>query len=133
MDELGWNDLYTWAGFRLENHSPSPLSFSQGPLDIERGGKWISDTNRIRYPFGPTLDSGKTKIVSMMPPEGATKWRTSFFVTRVNIPTTQLMKNKERFRNFMDKIGLHRFGMRNASSDYLNPPPEIVTSETIAL
>jgi hypothetical protein len=69
----------------------------------------------------------------MMPPEGAAKWRTSFFVTRVNMPTPQYVKNKYWFRNFMDKIGLRRFGMRSAGSDYLNPTPEVVTSKTIAL
>ena len=71
-DTRGMNDMYTWAWFRIENRSPFMLACQQGPLDIERTGTWIQDTNRLGFHYDPVIEPGQALTVSMMPPAGAT-------------------------------------------------------------
>jgi hypothetical protein len=72
--------------FRIENRSPFSLSCQQGPKDVESAGAWLRDTNRVGFSYGSIIEPGRTVTVSMMPPDDATRWRTTFLLTKMVTP-----------------------------------------------
>lgn len=70
LDTRGSTDQYTWAWFRIENRSPFFLSCLQGPLDVERAGTWLQETNQLGQKYEPIIEPGQTLTVSLMPPAG---------------------------------------------------------------
>jgi hypothetical protein len=133
-DTRGWNDMYTWAWFRIENRSPFMLLCQQGTLDIERAGAWVQDTNRLGFQYDPPIiEPGQTLTVSMMPPADATQWRSSFLLTKMAIHSEKYWTRRSRFEDFMDSLRLHRIGLRSQPWRGNNPKPTVITSETMGL
>jgi hypothetical protein len=132
-DAQGGNGWYTWAWFRIDNRSPFRLGCYQGPLDVQRAGKWFQDTNTLgRRHFDAQTSPGESATIAMVVPENARRWRSSFLFTREDVDTINRMIRKSRFETFMDNLHLERFGLRNQPWRR-KPEPTIVTSETIDL
>jgi hypothetical protein len=129
VDMYGFKREFTLGWFRLENHSPFNLACRQGPLDVERAGIWIQDTNRVGYPPDPIIEEGQTLIVSIRAPSGVTRWRSSY-VLRAYPP---VFGWRYRFQIFMDHLRLHRFGFRWRLWVGRDPKPHVVKSETLGL
>lgn len=137
-DAQGGNAFYTWAWFRIENRSPYKVGCFQGPLDVQRDGKWFQDTNTVgRRHFDAQTPPGKTSTIAMVVPENATRWRSSFLFERedreyINHRITSANR-KSRFATFMDNLHLERFGLRSQPWKQREPKRIIVTSETMDL
>ncbi len=132
-DVRGMNDMYTWAWFRIENHSPFMLACQQGALDVERAGAWLQDTNRLGYRYDPIVEPGQSLTVSMMPPANASRWRSSFLLTKMPIHSGKYWTRRYRFELFMDGLRLERFGVHGQRWKGTAPEPAVVTSKTIGL
>jgi hypothetical protein len=136
-DAQGGNAFYTWAWFRIENRSPYKLGCFQGPLDVQRAGKWFQDTNTLgRRHYDSQTPPGKSATIAMVVPENATRWRSSFLFQREDIDYINRIirsnNSPSRFAIFMDNLHLERFGLR--SQPWRTKPKRItVTSETIDL
>ena len=130
-DTKGFNDMYTWAWFRIENRSPFMLSCQQGVLDVERSGVWGQETNRLGFQYDPIIEPGKSLTVSMMPPADATHWQSSFLLTKMRMHSGKYYTWRFRFEVFMDSLRLHRIGLRGQPWKQKNPPPTVITSKRI--
>jgi hypothetical protein len=128
VDMYGFKREFTLGWFRLENHSPFMLACRQGPLDLERAGIWIQDTNRVGYPPDPIIEQGQTLTVSIRAPSAATRWRSSYLL-RESRPYSE---GRFRFQIFMDRLRLQRFGFRWRPWSR-DPKAHVVKSETLGL
>ena len=131
FDTAGFNDQYTWAWFRLENHSPFMLACLQGPLDVERAGRWLQDTNRLGHNYDRVIEPGKSLTISMMPPRDATRWRSNFLLVRMN--TRSYSSARLKLAYFMDSLRLYRIGFRWRPWNTRPAVRHVVTSETLKL
>jgi hypothetical protein len=129
-DAQGGNAFYTWAWFRIENRSPYTLGCYQGPLDVQRAGKWSQDTNSVGLQhFDAQTPPGKAATIAMVVPENATRWRSSFLFAREDI---SYINRKIRFETFMNNLR-QRFGLRSQPWKRREPKRITVTSETMDL
>ena len=137
-DAQGGNAFYTWAWFRIENRGPYTVGCYQGPLDVQRAGKWFQDTNNVgRQLFWSRTPPGQASTIAMVVPENATRWRSSFLFERqdreyINYKV-ESANRKSRFAAFMDNLHLERLGLRSQPWKQREPKRMMVTSETIDL
>ena len=133
VDTRGFNNMYKWAWFRIENKSPFMLSCMQGALDIERGGSWIQSTNSMGRQYDPNIEPGQTLTVSIIPPSEGTKWRSEFLFMRMTIHSSRYWKARTWLEGFVGRLPPSRFGIRSWPPRISNPPLSVVTSETMEL
>ena len=84
VDSRGISQPFTLARFRIENHGDQSLSCQQGVRELEVGGKWIQETNRVGFQYDPILEPQGTLTVSMQAPVNVTRRRNSFLITRMH-------------------------------------------------
>ena len=121
VDSRGISQPFTLALFRIENRSGKSLSCQQGVRELEVGGKWIQETNRIGFQYDPILEPKGTLILSMAAPTDVTRWRSSFLITQMHGYRYVITQN--RLSILLDHVGLH--WQRKPDRPY------IITSETI--
>jgi hypothetical protein len=131
-DTNGMNDQYQWAWFCISNNSPYMLDCGQGSLDIERSGRWIQDTNLLGRHYDRIIEPGRSLLVSIMPPTDATRWRSSFLLTKIAIVTGEHLTRRYRLEAFMDSLRLERIGLRGRPWKG-SPEPNNITSTTLDL
>lgn len=126
-DTRGFNERYTWAWFRIENRSPFMLLCQQGPLDIQRSGLWVQDTNRLGFQYEPIIEPGETLTISMMPPTNSSQWRSSFWFTKMSIHSGTYWTWRFRLAAFRDRHPhLFPFGSKPTTSGHV-----VITSTNI--
>ena len=133
MDTRGFNDQYRWAWFRIDNRSPVMLACRQGPIDIERAGAWIQDTNTLGRQYEPILEPGQALTVSMIPPSDGTRWRSSFLLTRMGTHSSHYWSAKFGLRRFIDSLTPRKLRTRSQTPMMSDPQLHVVTSETLNL
>lgn len=133
MDTRGFNDQYTWAWFRIENKSSVMLACRQGPIFIERAGSWIQDTNTLGRQYDPIMEPGQALTVSMIPPSDATRWRSSFLLTRMGTQSSRCWSARFGLRRFIDAFPFSKLGTQGQTLLKSNPQSHVVTSETLKL
>lgn len=133
MDTRGFNDEYKWAWFRIENRSPVMLACRQGPIDIERAGAWIQDTNTLGRQYDPIIEPGQSLTVSMIPPSDGTRWRSSFLLTRMGTHTAYWWTTKFGLRRIIAFLTPGKLRTRSQTPMMSDPQLHVVTSETLKL
>ena len=129
----GFSKQYTSAWFRIENHSPYMLLCRQGSLDIERAGVWQQNTNWVGHQYDPIVEPGQSLTLSLMAPSDATRWRSSFLLTKMSTHSSLYWDVRFRFELFMDRLRLYRFGFRGQPWKEKEPSPAVVTSRVLEL
>lgn len=134
IDTRGFSDTSRWAWFRVENKSPFMLLCSQGPLDIERSGSWIRNTNTLGRQNPPSIiEPGHTCTVSMISPSEGTRWRNTFLFTKWTKNDSGSWDANSTLDRFMDRLHLEKIGIRTKPWKSRRPQPYAVTSETLKL
>ena len=129
----GFSKQYTSAWFRIENRSRYPLVCRQGALDIERVGSWNRNTNWVGHQYDPIVEPGQSLTLSLMAPPDATRWRSSFLLTKVTDHSILYWEWHYRFERFMDSLRLDRLGIGARPWGYRDPAPVVVNSSVIDL
>jgi hypothetical protein len=109
------------------------LACQRGVTDVERAGTWFQNTNWVGSRYDPIIEPGESLTVSMMPPVDATRWRSSFLLTKMPIHSGKYWTRRYRFESFMDGLRLDRFGLRGQPWKGKTPEPTVITSKTIDL
>jgi hypothetical protein len=120
-DTRGINDQYTWAWFRIENHSGAWLSISQGPLLFKGLDGWQVDTNRVGHPYEATIEPGGNLILSLMPPQGASFWRSSFVVEPFGNSQARYLALRLKLQEGLDNFRMQRLGVHGQLLNHLLP------------
>jgi len=83
--------LYTFAIFRLSNHTRHIFACMQGPLEVKSQQGWLEDNEHTGFQHRPNLEPGKHMTITLLSPPTNKIWRANFVLHKMTIrPTWQL-------------------------------------------